>query len=174
MAPKTFVIACLLPGLLAGLFAGCGYHLTGTGENLPESLETVYIPNFKNGTSRFQAEEFVTAAVRREFLSRSRLKLVEDVSRAHAVLEGEVRTFDVKPVSYSATGQANLYTVTIRVDVRFLDLRTDAMIYEGKMLSFSDQYEIDSGDFFTQESISLERIARQFASSVVSQILENF
>lgn len=154
--------------------AACGYHLTGSGRNIPENIKTVYIGGFENKTSRAQASEFVTTAIRREFTRRSGLTLVEDVSRADATLEGEIAIFDVKPQSYSATGSATLYTVTIRLNVRFVDLRDNTMIYEGKMLSFSDQYDLESDNFFTQETRSLARISMEFASSIVSLILENF
>ena len=163
----------VLLSLLAAA-SGCGYHLTGTGRNIPENLNTVYIAEFDNKTSLAQASEFVTTAIRREFTRRSGLVLTEDVSRADATLEGEIAFFDVKPQSYSATATASQYTVTIRVNVRFIDLKDNAMIYEGKMLSFSDQYDLETDDFFSQEARSLERISREFASSVVSLILENF
>jgi outer membrane lipopolysaccharide assembly protein LptE/RlpB len=165
---------------LVGLFVGlaflvnCGYHLSGTGSQVPEHIQSIYIPNFKNNTALTRAEQFVTFAIRGEFLSRSKLKLVENMSLADSSLEGEILSFDVKPVSYSRDAQANLFNLRIRLSVKFIDLKNSRIIFENKNLSFSQQYEIDTGDFFSQQSEAIEKISKEFASSIVSTILENF
>jgi hypothetical protein len=64
--------------------------------------------------------------------------------------------------------------VRILLQVKFLDLKTDKIIYEDDNLLYVDTYEIDTGDFFSQETTTLQKIAEKFASSIVSTILENF
>jgi len=69
--------------------------------------------------------------------------------------------------------------------VRFIDLQTNEIIFEGQDINFSDSYEINvyggemgefnaAEDFFSQETETLAKIAGEFASSVVTTILENF
>ena len=66
--------------------------------------------------------------------------------------------------------------------IEFRDLTTDEMLWENPALTFSDEYEVASGSggqldastFFGQQSNAVERLARDFALTVVSSILEAF
>lgn len=155
-------------------FSDCGYRLSGYGRQIPGYIKTIYIPDFDNKTTRFQAEQFVTYAVRGEFIKRSNLNLASNRDKADSLLEGEVSLFDVKPISSSKEATANLYKVRILIKVKFIDLKTDKIIYQDENLVFIDTYEIDTGDFFSQETQTLKKIADKFASTVVTTILENF
>jgi TolB-like protein len=152
----------------------CGYRLSGRGRNLPPTARTIAIPDFRNQTSRPQAEQFITFAVRDEFIARSRLRLVESEAKADLVLEGKITAFSTTPISYSEAGAANLYEVRLVLDVRLIDTKTSEAFYQGTGLVFRETYETDAADFFSQETDSLARIAAKFASSIVSSILENF
>ena len=110
------------------LSCSCGYHLSGTGSQIPDHIKSIHIPDFENKSNRFQAEQFVTFAIREEFIRRSNLVLVDNLSKADSILEGEITGFDVKPVSYSNTAQANLYRITIRLVVKFIDIRNNKII----------------------------------------------
>ncbi len=88
------------------MFTSCGYQLAGFGKQIPGDIKTIVIPDFENKTTRIQAEQFVTFAVREEFIRRSELKLVRSRSNADSILEGEIVTFEVTPVSkQSLTGR---------------------------------------------------------------------
>lgn len=152
----------------------CGYKLSGSGKQIPAHIKSIYIPSFDNQTTRFLAEQFVTSAVRSEFIRRSRLALVDSRTKADSLLEGEILVFEVKPISSSKDLTANLYKVRISLSVRFLDLKNNTVIFEGKEIGFADSYDIDTGDFFSQETETLQKIAKKFADSVVTTILENF
>ncbi len=162
----------LLP--LALLNLHCGYRLSGRGNTLPPAARTIAIPNFKNQTSQPQADQFITYAVREEFVRRSRLLLVEAQAKADLVLEGTVTGFKTTPVSYSEAGAANLYEVRLTMDVRLIDMQSGEVFFQGNGLSFQETYETESTDFFSQETGSLAKIAAKFAASIVTSILENF
>jgi len=164
------VILILIAALM---ISGCGYRLSGTGAFLPEHVRTILIRNFENQTSRYQAEQFVTFAVRDEFIRRSRLKMVEATEQADAVLEGKIISFAVTPVSYSESA-ADKFQVSILLEIRLMDLKQGRVLFENKRLRYVDSYEIDSADFFSMETESLQRISKAFAASVVSTILEDF
>ncbi len=152
----------------------CGYRLSGRGRNLPAAARTIAIPDFKNQTSRQQVEQYITFAVRDEFIKRSRLLLADTTRTADLVLEGKITAFTATPISYSDAGVANLYEVRLSLDVRLIDMRTNELFYQGNGLTFRENYETDSADFFSQETGSLVKIAAKFASSIVASILENF
>jgi outer membrane lipopolysaccharide assembly protein LptE/RlpB len=160
--------------VLALLGLHCGYRLSGHGNNLPPAARTIAIPGFKNQTAQPQADQFITIAVREEFIRRSKLRLVEAQADADLVLEGKITAFKTTPVSYSEAGAANMYEVRLTMDVRLIDMQSGEMFYQGSGLSFQETYETDSADFFSQESGSLVRIGAKFASSIVASILENF
>jgi hypothetical protein len=155
-------------------FSNCGYRFSGYGKQIPDYIKNIYIPDFENKTTRFQAEQFVTYAVRDEFIKRSNLTLAAGRAKADSLLEGEVTRFDVKPISSTRDSTANLYKVRILLKVKFIDLKTDKIIYQDENLVYVDTYEIDTGDFFSQETQTLKKIANKFAASVVTTILENF
>ena len=66
--------------------------------------------------------------------------------------------------------------------IEFRDLTTDEVLWENPQLNFSDEYDvatsgggaIDASLFFGQQSNAVERVARDFARTVVSSILEAF
>ncbi|MCP4217199.1 MAG: LptE family protein [bacterium] len=161
---------------LAALTA-CGYRLSGFGKEIPTHVKSIVIPDFDNKTTRIQAEQFVTYAVKDEFIRRSNLELLSSRYGADSILEGEIIAFDVTPVSYSRDASANVYEIRIVLNVRFIDLKENKVIFEGKSIAFNANYDINSeedSDFFSQENRKLEEIAEKFAESVVTSILENF
>ncbi len=178
----TSFCLCLVMGMVLN---NCGYKLAGFSQQVPTQIKTIIIPDFVNKTNRFQVDQFITFAVRDEFIKRSSLVLVENESRADSILEGTITQFNISPLSYSDEASANFYRVSISVSVRFIDLQTNEIIFEGQDINFSDSYEINvyggemgefnaAEDFFSQESETLAKIAGEFASSVVTTILENF
>lgn len=168
-------ILAVLMGLAAVVtFTNCGYRLSGLGNQIPDHIRTIVIPDFENKTTRIEAEQFVTFAVKEEFIRRSQLELVSSRSNADAILEGEILTFEVTPESITEEASANLYRLNIVLGVRLIDLANNEIIFEGASISFSDTYDIDEEDFFSQETETLLEISERFAESVVTTILENF
>lgn len=173
MNHKTQIL--ILLSLFTALFSiRCGYHLSGAGSSLPEDAELIAIPDFDNRSTNPDAQQYITFAIRDEFIKRSKLKLIDDISKADLILEGTIKSFTVVPMSYTERVSANLYRVSLYLNVKLLDTKNNKIIYKNKSLRFSSTYDIDSSDFFSQEGKSLEKIAKEIASSIVSGILENF
>jgi len=170
---KRIISSILVLGFIS-FWAGCGYKVSGSGKYFPEDLKTIAIPDFENRTTRAEAEQFVTYAIRNEFIQRSAMKLVDRTDRADALLEGEITRFSVNPLSYSYIGSANQYTVSITLKVTLINLKTNGIIYQNNNMVFTEDYEIESGDFFSQETDAVEKIAGQFARGIVSALLENY
>jgi len=171
---KLMVLSALLIAVLPLLLCNCGYRLAGLGNTLPDHIKSVAIPDFDNKTTRSQLDQYITFAVKEEFIQRSNLKIESQVDNADALLEGTITRFLVKPVSVGEEGSANLYRVTIELDVRLIDLKSNDILFEGQGISFSDSYDIDDEDFFTRETETLLEIVEEIAASVVTSVLENF
>ena len=162
--------------------AACGYTLAGRGSFLPDYIETIGIPLFDNDTSAFEVEQIVTQEVRQEFIGRGRYRVLPDTTGVDAVLEGAIRNIRIAPASFTDDQQASRYVFTLTARIAFTDLTTNEVLWQNPSLQFSDEYEVASGGgdvqsvsaFFGQRSNAVERIAQDFAETVVSSILEAF
>ena len=168
---KASICLCLLA--IIPFYINCGYHLSGAGNTLPEAEKTIAIPDFENASSSPDAQEYITFAIRDEFIKRSKLTLSSNISRSDLVLEGKIKSFTVKPLSYS-NKTADLYSVILVLEVKLIDRVNNKIIFTAKDLRFSDSYDIDSSDFFSQQGATIDKIAKDIASTIVTGILENF
>ncbi|HKD64099.1 MAG TPA: LPS assembly lipoprotein LptE [Candidatus Acidoferrales bacterium] len=169
--------ALCLAILLGIACAGCGYHVAGRASRLPSDWTFIAIPAFKNDTTRYRIEQRLTEAVIREFVERTKYRIVQNVEAADGVLHGEVRSVETSPVIFnSTTGEVELMIVTIHTKVTLVDNRTSKPLYESDDMVFRDEYQISSDvqSFFDEQSPALGRMARDFASKLVSNVVENF
>jgi len=157
--------------------SGCGYHVAGHAANLPTTWKTVAIPALKNDTTRYRIEQRFTQAVIREFITRTKYQVVQDAASADAVLNGEILSVETTPLLFNAdTGQVTTMLVIVRTKVQLLDNRTQKAVYENNDMIFREEYQISSdvSTFFEEQDPALERMARDFASHVVANVLEGF
>lgn len=175
-------VTLLLVLLLAVTAAGCGYALAGRGNTLPVHIRIVGIPQFENGTIYPELDRIVTEAVREEFSNRGRFRVLPEAAGADAVMTGRITSIHLTPASLSANLQASRYTVTMVVSVEFKDAtRDDEMIWSNPSMTFRDEYDVppeaSQGDptaFFRQDVNALQRLAKNFARTTVTSILEAF
>jgi len=162
--------------------AGCGYALAGRGSFLPDYIETIGIPMFENNSNAFEVEQILTQQVRQEFIGRGRYRVVTGTTGVDAVLEGTIQSISIQPASFNSDQQASRYAFTLTARIEFRDLMTDEVLWQNPSLVFRDEYEVASGggsvpsvsSFFGQRSNAVERVAVDFAETVVSSILEAF
>ena len=176
------------PSCVAGLAmailinTGCGYTLSGQGTFLPDYIQTIGVPLFENGTSVFEVEQTLTQQVRTEFIGRGRYRVVAADTGVDALLAGTINRIEITPATFTAQQQASRYIFTLQAAIEFRDLTTGEVLWENPELTFSDEYEVATGTggqldvntFFGQQSNAVERLARDFANTVVSSILEAF
>lgn len=157
--------------------ASCGYHTAGKGGRLPESVRTVAIPSFTNQTQTYRIETVLTNAVVREFNTRTKYRVINaGSSDADATLSGTVVSTELAPVTFdSQTGRAStaLVTVTLRVA---MTARDGHVIYENSRYVFREQYQVsrELSSFFEEEGTAVDRLSRDFARTLVSNVLEAF
>jgi hypothetical protein len=176
--------ARLTPGVLvlfAVLAAGCGYSLAGRGSFLPASIRTIGVPTFTNSTSVFDVERRITEKVRAEFIGRGRYKVLPQAGGVDAVLTGEIVSIILAPASFTDERQASRYVLTLTARIEFKEIASGKVLWSNPAMQFREEYEVttavtatDPNAFFGQESNAVERLATNFARSVVSAILEAF
>ena len=95
---RAAVRGAALAILLTMLCAGCGYRVAGRADLLPRNIHTIAIPAFGNATTRYRLTERMPAAITREFIARTRYRVVPDTDTADAVLQGSVVNYNSYPV----------------------------------------------------------------------------
>lgn len=167
-------VAAIVVSLIAG---GCGYHVAGRAAHLPAEWKTIAVPAFKNDTTRYRIEQQFTQAVIREFITRTKYRIVQDQSSADAILTGEVLSIETNPGLFEATtGQVTTMLVTIHTKVQLIDNKTQKAVYANDDMVFRNEYQISSdvNSFFEEQDPALERMSRDLASHLVADVLENF
>jgi hypothetical protein len=97
--------------LIAGA-VGCGYSLVRYGDGLGD-VRSVAVPTPQNDSYEAGVDLIVADALRREFLRRRGVRLVEDPARADLVLDGRVVAVEGRGRSFSSIAQALEYEVTL-------------------------------------------------------------
>lgn len=163
--------------LLALGSAGCGYHTAGQASKLPPDLKTIAIPAFVNHTHTYKVEQVLTAAVVREFLTRTNYRIAnQGGDDADATLRGDVLTTELAPLTYdSQTGRASSALITVTMKVQLVD-RHGKVLYQNPDYVFREQYQVsrEISSFFEEESPALDRLSRDFARTLVSNVLEAY
>lgn len=167
----TFIFALFLS--VSG-FTECYKPVTNSG--LPKNVRTIAVPAFQFEVegARYQVESRFTEAVTKEIIKRGRgLKVQGSRENADAVVEGTIRSFNFSGVLLDREGRARVYEVTIVAAVTIRDLKENKILYDNQNFIFRDSFEFsdDPRSFFNEEDPAVERMARAFAESVVSTIV---
>lgn len=170
-------VARSLAGAALLLLSGCGYALVGTGRGtLPANVKTVWVSTFQNDTAKVGLEQRITEAVLRELSARARLEPVAKQEAADAELSGKLVSYAVEPVRFDSAGRAVEYQITVVAKVTLLDRSTDKPIFENPSFLYRQPYTVPtvSATYFDVETAAVETLARPFARSLVTTILEGF
>ncbi len=172
----------LVLGLVALATSSCGYALAGRGSFLPSSIRVIGIPDFGNSTTFYEVEQVLTAKVRTEFIGRGKYKVLPQDTGVDAILKGDITSISITPSVFNEAQQATRYVITVSAKIEFRDVHADKVLWQNPAMVFREDYDVATGGstitdpatFFGQEVNALERVASDFARSVVSAILEAF
>jgi len=180
---------------VAAFLSACGYHVAGRSSSLPPGLKVIAVPTLVNRTNHYRVEQRMTEAVVHEFLTRTKYRIVSTEDSADAVLHGEIFGFEATPAVFdttpaptttpppanttttnTATARVTTMLVSVHMKVWLEEKETKKMIYRNDNYLFRQPYEIstDPSKFFDEQAPALERMSRDFAARLVSDILENF
>jgi outer membrane lipopolysaccharide assembly protein LptE/RlpB len=173
--PRPLLVP-LLALLLAGV-SGCGYHTLRSATHLPPGLKTLAVPVFATRTDTNGAETAMTEAVIREFMSRSRFRVVSNDGRdADAVLRGTILKQSTVPLTYNAgTQQSSSFLITVVASVT-VSARDGHVLYQNKNYVFREQYQSTTNlpTFLQEDPAAIQRLSQEFARQLVADVLEGF
>ena len=156
---------------------GCGYHVSGRADLLPKNIRTIAVPAFGNATTRYRLADHLSGAVTREFLTRTRYRIVADPNEADAILQGSLVNYSSYPAVFDpATGRASGVLMAATLQIILRDRATGTVIFTRPSMEVRERYEIaiDPRAYFEESDTAVERMSREVARSIVSAVLEKF
>lgn len=171
------------PGLVltllaaVSMLAGCGYHAVGRSSRLPDNVKVLSVPMFTNQTQTYRIEQMLTEDVVHELIGRTHYRVITgDVQSPDATLTGTVLSAQANPLTYDAqSGRISSAMVTVTMKVSLVDSKGH-VLFENQNYSFRQQYQVsrEVTSFFEEGTPALHRLSRDFANTLVSDILEAF
>ena len=158
---------------------GCGYSLSGRGSFLPAYIKVIGVQMFVNSTTVFDVEKRITERVVSELIGRGKYTVKPDATGVDGLLTGEISSITLAPAAFTPDRQATRYALTLTARIEFKDMKTNKILWSNPSMQFREEFDIttdvaDPSAFFGQDTNALDRVATEFARSVVSAILESF
>ncbi len=163
--------------LIPVLLAGCGYHVAGHTDLLPKTINTICIPAFSNVTTNYKLSDELPEAISREFISRTRYKIVSNPNTADAILRGSVVNYIHYPtVADPTTGRASEVDLRVYMRVDLVERATGKVLFTRPNMEVRERYEIsvDPKQYFEESDAALQRASKDVAQQLVTAILTNF
>ena len=162
-----FAISCCL-------FYGCGYHLVGTGKNLPAHLRTISIPVFKNTSSQPEIHRELTSAILQSFISDGRLKVVKKED-ADLVMNGTLSYYNKRAVSFNSQDLVADFIIEIEVKLEVFDqVKNKIFLKEELKNQWDYKSNSDIGDTETERLKALDQAYIDLGNRLVSLIIDQF
>ena len=155
-------------------FLGCGYRLVGTTSKLPDHIQTMAIPVFKNATNQPELHRNLTDSVREAFLNDVRVKIVPD-KKADLIVKGTLSFYDVRAIAFDQNDVATQYWIKITINLQAFD-QVKKKIYLTQQLKTRWDFNVGS-DVVNAEEARLQALKEAYqdlALRLVSLLLDPF
>ena len=159
------------------LMIACGYQVAGTASRLPPDIKTIAIPVFGNKSTRFRIEQKVSAAVTREFIQQTSYRVTPDPEGADAELKGTINSVRSGVLTFDPnTGRATTFQIQVTASVELIDLHTKKVVFSNPNYTFREEYQVSQSApaLYEESEPALDRLSRDFARTLVTDIVENF
>ena len=142
---------------------GCGYQTGGKGEMLPATLHTIAIPAFHNVTTKYKLTGMLPQEIGREFIGRTRYKVVSEPAAADAILEGSITRYYSSPTVYDpATSRSSGVQVIVWLTITLRERATGKVLFKRTGFDVKERYEItgDQQTYLDESDAALGRFLR--------------
>lgn len=167
MIPKCFkTYGNVFIYLISLVVIRCGIY-TFSGSTLPSHLKTVDIPLFTNKSLQSGIAEEITDQLTKRIQSDNLLKPVSQSSDVTII--GSVLSYKNHPYTYGSEGirdvEVTNYSVTLAVEIEFLDNKKDKVLYAKKTYTEDGIYD------FRTETVQIGQ--QRAIEKIINQILQN-
>jgi|GEM_PF-249544 len=159
---------------LLAVFCGCGYQLAGKSTHLPTGVTSLAIPTFNNQTLEPGIEVPLTQSFLREFMFDGRVKILSS-KEADTILDGIIKNFRIRSVSYNESGLVQEYEVVVTVDLT-LTKSSGEIVWKDDNLTEVRWYRASFGGVINEASknSAVQELGKFMAERVKSRFFYNF
>lgn len=147
---------------------------------MPAYVKTIGVPQIVNHSPVADIDRVLTDALRAEFQARGKYVVQPDAT-GDAVLTITVTNVTARPVTFTDNRQVTQNEVTVTLSGEFKDAHDGKAIWSNPSLQFRETYPVttsntanDPNAFFRQDASALDRLSKEFAKKVVSEIFQAF
>ena len=156
--------------------------LAGRSGGFPPHIRRIGVPLFQNESTIPDLDRIITEAVRRELRSKGgRYVIVADSTGVDAVLTGTLRPLTSAVGSLTDQRLQASLRITLEAMVEFKDVKDTKVICCPSPVSEVEEFDVrgsttvnDPSALFSQDANALERMAREFARTLVAQLLDAY
>lgn len=167
--------------ILGGMVsASCGYALAGRGGGaLPPGIVTIGVPQCANESAVPEIDRPMTEALRTEFQSRGRYRVLPQAEGVDAVLTCRIVNVASQPIDFTVANQVSRSAIIVTVALEFRQITGDRVIWANGALSTRDEYDVSTTtandvSSFANNQNAVDRLSKSFARAVVSSIFDAF
>ncbi len=153
--------------IIFAMISGCGYSSKSL---ISRNVNSIYIPIFDNTTFRRGLEFELTKAVKDEIMSRTNLRITQKES-ADTILYGKINKVTEGVLTQNIRDDIVESRLTIFVDIKLVDKRTDRILVEEGGLFKSAEFVVNRGENIN--SAAEEDLVR-LAETIVNHLEENW
>lgn len=124
-------------------FLCCGYSFAPQGNYIDKRIQKVYVESFGNKTAQAEIENYVRTAFIDQLIQSSRLKIVESVESADAIIKGTILNLNTAALSYSANTLAAEERATITLELNFQEKESGKIIWSSKSITGTVDYTLE-------------------------------
>jgi hypothetical protein len=155
-------------GLLLIALAGCPYGFSSS--LLPGHIKSVSVPLFENRSDRGELSTALADSLTEAFIDNHTLKVVGEKA-ADSQLEGTILEYRRVPFTVGADEQVLEYRVEIILEIRFLDLRKNKILWEESRLGQWDTYSFVNGE---SEQMGIVRVMEKLVEDILNRTVEGW
>jgi len=149
--------------LAALLLSGC-YTFSGSG--LPAGLKTVEIEQVVDRSRQPELADQATRALLDEYQRNGALRPVD--ADGNSLLTTSLTSYTHQPQQADATGNVSRFRVTVGFDAKFVDLRDESVLFEGKGITGSYDYDPSTETESDARTKAMTAAVRKLVDNTVS------
>jgi outer membrane lipopolysaccharide assembly protein LptE/RlpB len=169
------LLRIFLISLVFLLSSGCGYHVAGNGGvpgGMPGGIRSLSISFFENRTGRPDVETVVTTALVEEFMNTVD---IVPAGEGDAVMEGIIKSYELKPISFTENDVVQEYRLTIVMSIRLVSSSDGKILWKDDNVTDYEDFLVDATNVTATkdtEREALRKMARDRARLIKERMVE--